>query len=218
MKILLLEDDLVLSEIIEARLKERGFKVNLCKDGEEALDKAYEERYDMMILDINVPKKSGLDVVKSLRGYNDKTPIIIITAYQDTTHLKDGFESGCDDYIKKPFDLKELDMRIENIKKRFSIESEEEIVIDRDIKLTPSKNRLIVGDKKYKLARKECEILIYMVSHKKQVISSEELMRNLWEYEYMPSDATIRVYIKNLRNLIGKDKIKTIRGSGYYFE
>jgi DNA-binding response OmpR family regulator len=218
MKILLLEDDLILSDILSYHLNESGFEVVHVEDGESALDEASENKFDLMILDINVPKKSGLEVVKTLREYNNTTPTIIITAYHDTTHMKNGFESGCDDYIKKPFDLEELDLRIKNIQKRFSIQSEEKIELDSSIVLVPSKNRLSVGTVDYQISHKECEILLYLSSHKKRVVSSEELMQNLWEYESMPSDATIRVYIKNLRNILGKDKIKTIRGSGYYFE
>jgi DNA-binding response OmpR family regulator len=218
MKILLLEDDLILSDILSCHLKESGFDVVHVEDGESALDKAYDSKFDLMILDINVPKKSGLEVIKTLREYNNTTPSIIITAYQDTAHMKNGFENGADDYIKKPFDLEELDLRIKNIQKRFGIEVDDKIDLGDEIFLSPNKNRLHVKNKEYQIANKECEILLYLSSHKKRVVSSEELMQNLWEYETMPSDATIRVYIKNLRNILGKDRIKTIRGSGYYFE
>lgn len=218
MKILLLEDDAILSDILTHHLRDSGFEVVHVEDGDSALEEAYDSKFDLMILDINVPKKSGLEVVKTLREYNNTTPTIIVTAYHDTAHMKNGFESGCDDYIKKPFDLEELDLRIKNIQKRFSIQSEEEVDLGLSTVLTPSKNRLSVEDKDHQISHKECEILLYLSSHKKRVVSSEELMQNLWEYESMPSDATIRVYIKNLRNILGKDRIKTIRGSGYYFE
>jgi DNA-binding response OmpR family regulator len=188
------------------------------EDGESAMDTAIDSKFDLFIFDINVPKKSGLDVIKTLREYNNTTPAIIITAYQDTTHMKNSFESGCDDYIKKPFDLEELDLRINNIKKRFSIESEDIVHLDTDMTLLPAKNKLIIAQIEYQIAHKECEILLYLSSHKRRVVSAEELMQNLWEYSSMPSDATIRVYIKNLRNILGKDRIQTIRGSGYYFE
>lgn len=218
MKILLLEDDPILSDILVHHLKDSGFEVVHVEDGDSALDEAYDSKFDLMILDINVPKKSGIEVVRTLREYNNSTATIIVTAYHDTAHMKNGFESGCDDYIKKPFDLEELDLRINNIKKRFSIESEEKVDLGSFVTLIPTKNKLEAKDKEYQLAHKECEILLYLSRHKKRVVSSEELMQNLWEYESMPSDATIRVYIKNLRNILGKDRIKTIRGSGYYFE
>ncbi|HIP30588.1 MAG TPA: response regulator transcription factor [Sulfurospirillum arcachonense] len=218
MKILLLEDDPILSDILTHHLRDSGYGVVHVEDGERALDEASETKFDLLLFDINVPKKSGLDVVRTLREYNNTTPAIVITAYQDTTHMKDGFESGCDDYIKKPFDLEELDLRINNIKKRFSIESEEIVQLDSNITLIPTKNKLIIDQIEHQIAHKECEILLYLSSHKKRVVSAEELMQNLWEYESMPSDATIRVYIKNLRNILGYERIQTIRGSGYYFE
>ncbi len=218
MRILLLEDDPILSDILTHHLRESGYDVVHVEDGERALDEAVDTKFDLLLFDINVPKKSGLDVVKTLREYNNTTPAIVITAYQDTSHMKNGFESGCDDYIKKPFDLEELDLRINNIKKRFFIESEEIVQLDSKITLIPTKNKLIIGNIEHQIAHKECEILLYLSSHKKRVVSAEELMQNLWEYESMPSDATIRVYIKNLRNILGKERIQTIRGSGYYFE
>jgi len=218
MKILLLEDDPILSDILTHHLIDSGYNVVHVEDGESALNEASDSKFDLLLFDINVPKKSGLDVVKALREYNNTTPAIVITAYQDTTHMKNGFQSGCDDYIKKPFDLEELDLRINNIKKRFSIESDEIVQLDSDITLIPTKNKLVIDKNEHQLAHKECEILLYLSSHKKRVVSADELMQNLWEYESMPSDATIRVYIKNLRNILGKERIQTIRGSGYYFE
>lgn len=218
MRILILEDDLVLADILSEHLKERGYDINVFNDGESALEAIEAQKFDLLILDITVPKKSGPEVVKSLRSFHNTTPAIIITAYQDTAHLKLGFESGCDDYIKKPFDLEEFDMRIENLCKRFAIESETIIPLGEHMAFIPSKNTLHIKNKTYTLAHKECEILAYMCAHPKRRISAEELMQNLWSYDTMPSEATIRVYIKNLRNLIGKEKIQTIRGSGYSFE
>jgi DNA-binding response OmpR family regulator len=218
LKILLLEDDPILLDIISHHLQESGFELLHVRDGKSALEEASAQRFDLFIFDINVPKMSGLELIKALREDGNTTPTILITAYQDTKHMKSGFESGCDDYIKKPFDLEELDLRILNIKKRFSIENEERISIDEDVTLFPDKNKIAIQGKEHQLTHKECEILLYLGARKKRVISTEELVQNLWEYEEMPSDATIRVYIKNLRNLVGKEKIKTIRGSGYYFE
>ena len=218
MKILLLEDDYILADILYHHLKELSYEVLHVDDGTKALEEASSGAFDLLILDINVPKVSGIDVLKKIREYNDTTPAILITAYQDTKHLKNGFENGCDDYIKKPFDLEELDLRINNIKKRFSIENEDMLKIDDDLFMIPSKNLLKIKDTEHQLAKKEIEILLYLTSRKKRVISGDELIQNLWEFEEMPTDATIRVYIRNLRNIVGKERIKTIRGSGYFFE
>ncbi len=219
MKVLLLEDDLILSDIISSFLtQECGFNVTHVEDGESALDKVNNFNFDLIILDINVPKIPGLEVLRQIREYKNKTPIIVITAYQDTTYLKRGFRNGCDDYIKKPFDLEELDLRIKNIQKRFGLNSESKIDLGCESFLAGDKNRLYVGDKIFQLSKKESEIILYLNLHRGRVISSEELIQNLWEYESMPSDATIRVYIKKIRNILGKDRIQTIRGSGYCFE
>lgn len=218
MRVLILEDDLVLADILTEHLEEKGYNVTVFEDGESALKAIEEHKFDLLILDINVPKKSGPEVLQSLRAYRNTTPAIIITAYQDTAHLKLGFESGCDDYIKKPFDLEEFDMRIENLCKRFAIESETIVSLGEHISLIVANNALHVNDKTYTLAHKECEILAYLAARPKRLISTEELIQNLWSFDTMPTEATIRVYIKNLRNLIGKDKIQTIRGSGYRFE
>jgi len=215
---LLLEDDFILSDILTYHLEKNNFNVVHVDNGEDALTEAYSSKFDLMILDINVPQKSGLEVLNDLRTNYNTTPIIVITAYQSTQYMKNSFDNGCDDYIKKPFDLEELDIRIENIKKRFSIENTSTISISPNISLIPTKLKIIINDKEHKLTQKECEILLYFNSHKKIVISSEELIRNLWDYEDMPADTTIRVYIKNLRLLLGKDAIKTIRGIGYSFE
>lgn len=218
MKILLLEDDPMLSDILLHHLQNSLHVALHVSDGKSALDILSEQKFDLLILDINVPKMSGLEVIKEIRFYKDTTPAIIITAFQDTAHLKKGFENGCDDYIKKPFDLEELDLRIKNIQKRFGIEGDDAMQLDKGIVLMPSKNRLHVEGSEYILAPKECEVLRYLVLHKKRVISIDELIQNVWEYDAMPSDATIRVYVKNLRHLLGKQKIQTIRGNGYCFE
>ena len=218
MKILLLEDNSILSDILFHHLKNSLHEPLHVSDGKSALNALCEQKFDLLILDINVPKMSGLEVIKEIRSYKDTTPAIIITAFQDTAHLKKGFENGCDDYIKKPFDLEELDLRIKNIQKRFGLEGDDAISIDKGIVLMPSKNRLHVEGKEYILAHKECEVLRYLVLHKNRVVFIDELIQNVWEYDTMPSDATIRVYIKNLRHLLGKQKIHTIRGNGYCFE
>ena len=219
MKILLLEDDVALSDLLNDHLIDKGYDVTLCFNGQEALENLIENRYDIAILDINTPLMSGLEVLKLARNiYKNNTPIIIITAYQDIKHLKEAFENKVDDYIKKPFDLEELDQRILKLCRQFLIEQADKIVLDENIFFEPESCQIEKNGKLINLAQKERDILRYFYNHRNRVISNEELLLNIWAYEKTPSDATIRVYIKTLREIIGKDRISTIRSIGYKFE
>lgn len=214
MKILLLEDDHLLSKILTKHLS-LNYEVTSVYDGNTALEATETDKFDLLILDSNVPGITGIELIKELRKYNDTTPIIMITAYQDTTHLKNAFTNGCNDYIKKPFELDELDMRIENISRTFNIEQSVAIELGNNIFFDALNNRITKNSVTYSLAKKESELLNYLATNRNRTISKEELTQNLWTYETMPSDATLRVYIRNLRNLIGKESIDTIRGVGY---
>lgn len=219
MKVLLLEDDTALSDILNDYLVDKGYDVTLCSEGETALEHLIDDIYDFAILDVNTPTISGLDVLKQLRDdYKSQTPIIMITAYQDSKHLKSAFELGSDDYIKKPFDLVELEQRINRLCRYFSLGTTNEIKIDDNISFIPQESLVFKNEKKIHLAQKERDILKYFVSHTNRVISSDELLQNIWQYDEQPTDATIRVYIKNLREILGKERIETIRGIGYKFE
>jgi DNA-binding response OmpR family regulator len=219
MKVLFLEDDIALNDILSEHLQDKGYEVVSCSNGQEALEYLIDDKFDFALLDINTPLMSGIDVLKTIRNdYKNNTPAIIITAYQDTKHLKESFESGVDDYIKKPFDLEELDQRILRLCRQFSIEQNQKIELGNNIYFEPNSCKLQKDGVIINIAQKERDILKYFVIHKNRVISSEELLQNLWTYEEMPTNATIRVYIKNLREFVGKDKITTIRGIGYKFE
>ena len=219
MKVLLLEDDVALSDLLNEHLVDKGFEVTLCTNGQVALEALIEKKFDIALLDINTPQISGIDVLKTIRKeYKNNTPTIILTAYQDTKHLKESFENGVDDYIKKPFDLEELDQRILKLCRQFLINQDNKIEIDKKLFFEPESCQIFKDDVIINLALKERDILKYFCTHKNRVISSEELLQNIWAYDDMPTDATIRVYIKNLREIIGKDKITTVRAVGYRFE
>ncbi len=219
MKVLLLEDDIALSDLLNEHLLDKGFEVTLCTNGQVALEALIEQKFDIALLDINTPQISGIDVLKTIRKeYKNNTPTIILTAYQDTKHLKESFENGVDDYIKKPFDLEELDQRILKLCRQFLINQDDKIKIDENLFFEPQSCQIFKDNITINLALKERDILKYFCTHKNRVISSEELLQNIWAYDDMPTDATIRVYIKNLREIIGKDKITTIRAVGYRFE
>jgi len=217
MKILLMEDDPVLGDIVTDYLQQY-YTTHRAFDSAEAQQCIDEESYDLFIFDINVPGKSGIELLEELRSFNDTTPAIVITAYEDTKHLKESFDVGAHDYIRKPFDLEELRLRIEKSKVLFHIEQDSPVKLTETLTYFPKKQSVSDGTKEIPLRPKECEILEYFIAHPQRLISQEELLQNLWEFDALPSDATLRSYIRNLREVIGAEKIVTQRGMGYRYE
>lgn len=217
MKILLMEDDAVLSDILIDFLSE-SWDVDYAYDSNAVYDKLESSSYDLFIFDINVAGKNGLDLLKELREFNNTTPAIIITAYTDTKHLKDAFLSGAHDYIKKPFELDELNVRILNTKKLFNIETKDAIYISDNIEFSINEKEITKDGIKISLGTKDTLMLSYFIKNAGRLINNEELTQNIWDFDSIPSDATLRSHIRTLREIIGKDKIKTIRGEGYIYE
>lgn len=215
MKILLLEDDPVLSDIYMDFLQEK-FEVKHTFSSRIALEFIEEDSYDLYLFDVNVADLSGIELLKKLRRFNDMTPAIFITAYQDTQVLTDAFGAGASDFIRKPFDLEELLARIENIKKQLGIETL--IVIEDGITFNAQRHQINVADEIFHLSNKESSLLAYLYKNRNRAIDGQELLQNLWAYEEMPSIDTIRTYIKTIRRIIGKDHIVNIRGVGYRYE
>lgn len=217
MKILLLEDDFILNEIIAEFLLSQNYDVVSTFDGQEAQNCAYEQVFDLFILDVNVPILDGFTFLKELRSRNIKTPAIFITSLNSSFDLKQGFESGCDDYIKKPFELEELNLRINNIKRLFNIENNANIRIAEGITYNTSALELNNKGIRTILPKKEAKILEYFLNNENKIISSEELSVNIWSYEEYPLSSTIRTYIKNIRKLLDEESITTLKGVGYRF-
>ncbi len=215
MHILLLEDDTVLADILVDYLQE-NFEVTHTYSMKEALKLCDENRYDLYIFDINVPDGDGITLLKKLRDFSDETPAIFITAFHDTKHLTDAFQSGGNDFIKKPFDLEELMQRIANIQRHFGLNNM--LQLTPAITFEPQTGSLTVKGDVYSLGHKESECLQYLFQNHSRVVSSEELLQNLWHYDDMPSEDSIRTLIKQLRKVIGKEHIINIRGEGYRFE
>ncbi|XPV68410.1 MAG: response regulator transcription factor [Halarcobacter sp.] len=216
MKILLLEDDLILNEIIEEFLQSLDYDVSIAYDGNKACELVYEQHFDLLLLDVNVPNLNGFEFLKNLRKEHITTPAIFLTSLDSIEDLEEGFSSGCDDYLKKPFELKELELRINNIKRLLHLE-DDELIIDDNIKFNSKLNYIIYDSLKTKLPLKEAQILKYLLQNKNRCISQDELSSNIWSYESVPTSSTIRTYIKNIRRIIGDEYIETIKGVGYRF-
>lgn len=215
MKILFLEDDPIIADIVNEYLEDKNYKVDYAFDIDEAQNFIEQNTYDLFLFDVNVPSGNGFSLLQDLRDNKINTPAIFITALNNIKDMKTGFKSGCDDYIKKPFELDELELRIDNIKRLYNLD--EHIQIDTNIFLDRSKQKIQIDNKEQYLREKEFAILEYLAKNHQRTISHDELCQNIWSYDTIPSDATIRTYIKNLRQILGSQKIETIKGVGYRF-
>ncbi|RDU60753.1 response regulator transcription factor [Helicobacter marmotae] len=218
-KILLLEDDFVLSEILLEFLQEQNYDVCLYDNATDALNAAYEQHFDLWILDVKVPAGNGFSLLKELRECGRDTPAIFITSLDRISDLESGYNAGCDDYLKKPFELLELQYRINTLLKRsFSHTQQDSITLSNGFEfgilsqLLYDKNGAIIP-----LTQKESLLLSLLLQHKGQYVSQEAIFDTLWDYEQEPSEMSLRVYVKNLRKILGKDSILNQRGHGYCF-
>ncbi|MBU3015624.1 response regulator transcription factor [Poseidonibacter lekithochrous] len=217
MKILLLEDDTILNEIIEEHLLELNYEVISVMDGSEAEEVIYDENFDLLLFDVNVPNINGFDLLKNLRKNNINIPTIFITSRDSSDDVKTGFTAGADDYIKKPFELSELALRIENIKRLRQIDSFGQIQISSDVSYNYNRKIIKNTNGEFNLSKTEAKLLEYFIKNKNKTISIEELSINNWVYDEMPEATTIRTYIKNLRKKLNGDIISTLKGIGYRF-
>ena len=211
-KILILEDDKLFNETISEFLEDEGFIVSSALDPLSALDITYENRFDLYILDINLPYESGIVFLEKLRKSGDLTPAIFLTSREDKESLKKGYLSGGDDFIRKPVDLDELLFRINAILKRVC--REESITIDKYRLNIINKTLYDDNGNLLEIKQKAIELLILLVEAKGEIVSIEHIKNELWPASKEPSEGVIRVYITQLKKFFG-NSIENIRGRGY---
>jgi DNA-binding response OmpR family regulator len=217
-RILLLEDDITLNETVVEYLEENNFDVLSFYDGEEAYAKIYEEKFDLLLLDVNVPSLNGFELLENLRKDNISTPAIFITSLNSMDSFEKGFNLGCDDYIRKPFELKELLIRLESILKRGYFHSvDTKVNIIDDIYFDTSSNLLFKSDEELKINNKETKLLKLFLQNQEQILSHEQIYEFVWDYDEYSSDDSLRTYIKNLRKILGKERIVSVKKLGYKF-
>ena len=217
-QILLVEDNETLSELISEYLSEQGYDVTVRADAKAALDTAYERNFDILILDVKLPKGDGFSLLRELRRLGDDTPAIFTTSLNALQDLEIGYKSGCDDYLKKPYELKELLLRIQIlIKRKFSHVNDEFIELNDGYKFYPSSKTLRQNGQIVNLSNKESELLALFLENKNALLSKETIFDKIWNYDEEPSELSLRVYVKNLRRILGKDAIINRRGDGYIY-
>ncbi len=217
LKILLLEDDMELSGTIAKFLRSKGFEVVQSFDAQDAEEKIYEQRFDLWLLDVKVPFKNGIELLRELRKEQKDTPAIFITSLHGVDDATRGFEAGCDDYIRKPFALKELLARIEAVIKRRYAHARQTIAIDQKRRFDVLNMQLLIDDKPVPLKPKEAKLLALFLQNPNKILTKEKIFEEVWEYGETPSEGSLRTFVKILRKYLGKERIETIKDVGYRY-
>jgi DNA-binding response OmpR family regulator len=216
MKILLLEDEYALRVSIQEFLEDIGHSVDTFTDGLKAYEAIFDKSYNLLLLDVNVPSMSGFELLENLRRENVKVPTIFLTSMSDISSVKEGYEKGCCDYIRKPFDLEELELRIGQAYKSCYADESHSIDLGFDAKYDMNKGKLTLAGEEVILRKAEKDILEVLIKYKNAVVSIATLQDEVWG-EYV-EPATIRVQMKNLRQKIPEGIIQNRRGLGYIIE
>lgn len=212
-KILIVDDEEQIRNILRMYLVREGYEISEAEDGEKGLKLFYEKPFDLVILDVMLPKKDGWSILREIKKYTE-TPVIMLTARDDSEDEVFGFEMGADDYITKPFNNKVLLARVKSLLRK-SNNSVESIIEIGDLVINDTSHSVTDSKGEIELAPKEYDLLIYLVKNNKIALSREKLLNEVWGYDFLGDDRTIDTHIKNLRKKIGKGAIKTIRGIGY---
>ena len=220
-KVLVVEDESKLARFIELELRHEGYDVVLAEDGRVGIEKFYEEEPDIILLDLMLPELNGIEVCRRLRKESD-VPIIMLTAKGETMDKIAGLDSGADDYITKPFAIEELfaRMRVALRRSANSNDNNGNVLTLHDLKIDISRRRVYYKDNEVELTKREFELLTYLVKNKNIVISREQILNQVWGYDYIGETNVVDVYVRYLRTKIddkfGVKLIHTIRGVGYF--
>lgn len=211
-RVLFLEDDLLFGETLVDLLEEEGYEVTHVPNGQVALDTIFEDKFDIYLLDINVPLIDGVTLLDELRQADDNTPAIFLTSHKDKDMLKRSFQSGADDYLTKPFDNDELLFRLQALLRRSKKESKECISLLCHDEIH---KRFFYDEEELELSKKEYDLLCVLVLHVNHPVPKELIMEELWSSSESGSEGAIRVYINRLKHLLPQIKIENVRGFGY---
>jgi DNA-binding response OmpR family regulator len=217
-KILVVEDEAKLAQFIELELKYEGYEVKVATDGLSGLTTAREANPDLIVLDWMLPGISGLEICRRLRDTGNKVPVILLTAKDDVCDRVAGLDAGADDYMVKPFSVEELLARVRAHLRRNQEDDPHQLQF-ADLKLNRSTREIYRGDRAIELTAKEFDLLEYLLSHPRQVLTRDQILERVWGYDFMGDSNIIEVYIRYLRLKLEAEQetrlIQTVRGVGY---
>jgi two-component system alkaline phosphatase synthesis response regulator PhoP len=211
------DDEQSIVTLLQFNLEQAGFSVIVALDGKEALATAIKEKPDLMVLDLMLPELSGLEVCKELRQAKMNTPILMLTAKDDELDKIIGLELGADDYLTKPFSPREVVARVKAILRRSQVQEEEiktRIVIGK-LEIIPDNYEASFEGESLELTPKEFELLLYLAQHRGRVLTREQLLNAIWNYDFVGDTRIVDVHISHLRDKFKSSYIKTVRGLGY---
>ncbi|QNK76383.1 response regulator transcription factor [Winogradskyella sp. PAMC22761] len=218
-KLLLAEDEAALGQIIKESLETRDFEVTLCQNGEVAYNKYLSEAPEILVLDIMMPKKDGFTLAKEIRTIDDTIPIIFLTAKSQTADVVEGFSIGCNDYLKKPFSMEELIVRVRNLVGRTKVQKTSEIIKLGAFNFDFPKQQLkFKSEAPVQLTHREAHLLFHLIKNKNQVLDRSLILNKLWGTDDFFSTRSMDVFISKLRKKLSKDEsiqIINVRGFGY---
>ena len=216
-RILIAEDEPRIAAFLEKGLRSNGFTTAIAADANEVISLALSEGFDLLLLDLGLPIKDGMEVLEELRGQGAQMPIIILTARDDVKDKVAGLEGGADDYVTKPFRFEELLARVRlRLRHRQQSPLKEEMVFSTgDLVLDLRSRRVRLGGHEVELSAREFTLLETFIRHRGQVMSREQLLDHVWGYDYDPGSNIVDVYVGYLRKKLGGDLIETVRGMGY---
>ncbi len=221
-KILIVDDEAKIREMIEKYARHEGFETAQASDGMEAVEMCENNSYDLIVMDIMMPNLDGFSAVKEIRQFNQAVPVIMLSALGEEYDRIHGFDIGVDDYVVKPFSSKELMMRIHAILKRVKASSPSagDTLSVGEMTIDYSARTVTIGGSRIQLSPKEYELLAYLAKNRGIALTREQLLSNVWGYDYFGDDRTLDTHIKLLRRNLGDyaKYIVTLRGIGYRFE
>ncbi|EIE3590330.1 response regulator transcription factor [Staphylococcus pseudintermedius] len=228
-RVLVVDDEQSIVTLLKYNLEQSSYVVEVAQDGEEALQKEKETKPDLIVLDVMLPKKDGIEVCKTIRSDKNQVPILMLTAKDDEFDRVLGLELGADDYMTKPFSPREVVARVKAILRRSSLvnhvqkEEEDEDIVIGSIRIRPDFFEVYRNDELLELTPKEFELLLYLVERQGRVITREHMLNSVWNYEFAGDSRIVDVHISHLRDKLEENPkqpqfIKTVRGLGYKLE